>query len=142
MLIKECTQEIITSCKDIIPIMSAVYSARPPEELHKEYVYAIGLDSKNRLLYIDLVAIGTVNYAVPPLREFMRMALLKDAITIIAVHNHPSGDIRPGADDRLFTKRLREVGDNLQIPLLDHVIIGTNPNIPEVFYSFREGECW
>jgi len=106
-------------------------------DLSKEIVKVILLDSQNRLIEVFDAAQGTVNFAVPILREIFQKALQHHAAALIAVHNHPSGDVRPSSDDRMFTKRLREAGDVMQIKVLDHVIIGY-----ECFYSFREAEGW
>ena len=106
-------------------------------DLGKEVVKILLLDSQNRLIESFDAAQGTVNFAVPILREIFQKALQHQTVALIAVHNHPSGDVRPSSDDRLFTKRLREAGDVMQIKVLDHVIIGY-----ECFYSFREAEGW
>ncbi len=106
-------------------------------DLNKEVVKILLLDSQNRLIEIFDAAQGTVNFAVPILREIFQRAIQHHACALIAAHNHPSGDTRPSSDDRMFTKRLREAGEIMQIKVLDHIIIGE-----ECFYSFREAEGW
>jgi len=137
----ENTKQQINKSRDVADIMAIIYRDRLPEDQGREFVYTVGLDSKNRIIYINLDAMGTVNFAVPIVREIMRMAILRDVTALIAVHNHPSGDVRPSSDDRMFTKRLREAGDILQIKILDHVIIPTGEENGEI-YSFRESENW
>jgi len=141
MIIMENTKQQINKSRDVADIMAIIYRDRLPEDQGREFVYTVGLDSKNRIIYINLDAMGTVNFAVPIVREIMRMAILRDVTALIAVHNHPSGDVRPSSDDRMFTKRLREAGDILQIKILDHVIIPTGEENGEI-YSFRESENW
>ena len=66
-------------------------------------------------------------------REIFLEALHYQAVSIVLVHNHPSGDPSPSSDDRLLTRRVQNAGDMLGIPLLDHVILGDHSYI-----SFKE----
>ena len=66
-------------------------------------------------------------------REVFKEAYLLNAVSIICIHNHPTGDVSPSRDDINLTKRLIEVGDLLGIKVLDHLIIGSN-----TYYSFLE----
>ena len=69
---------------------------------------------------------GTVNMSVVSPRELFIEALRKEAVYIILLHNHPSGDPTPSRDDILLTERIREAGSLIGIELLDHIIIGDN----------------
>jgi len=62
----------------------------------------------------------------------------KGAYAIAVVHNHPSGDPQPSEADRRLTRRLSEAGTLLQIPLIDHVIIGAKRGELAPYFSFRE----
>jgi DNA repair protein RadC len=90
----------------------------------KEHFVALHLDSKNRLVCIDLVASGSMSACIVHPREVFKSALLSSAAALILVHNHPSGDPSPSREDTEITKRLREAGDLLGVRVLDHIIIG------------------
>jgi len=114
---------VIKSSVDIVSIIRSLLDARQPTEMHKEYFYAVGLDMRNRVQYVDLVAIGTVNMVKPDIREIVRMALIKNISNIIVSHNHPSGHSSPSHQDCHFTRLLKEACALLDISLLDHIII-------------------
>lgn len=94
------------------------------ENEKQEHFCAAYLDSKNNVIHRSTIHIGTVNMSVVGPREVFREAVRENAASIIVVHNHPSGDPTPSPEDFAVTKKLKEVGDLLDIPLLDHVIIG------------------
>lgn len=92
----------------------------------KEHFCAAFLDSKNRVISTRTIHIGTVNSSMVGPREVFREAIRENAASLIAVHNHPSGDTEPSPEDITVTKRLAEVGKLLDILLLDHIIIGSD----------------
>jgi DNA repair protein RadC len=100
----------------------------------KEHFWAIGLNTKNVVLYVELVSLGTINSNLVHPREVFRMAIFKAAAQIIVGHNHPSGALEVSTEDKRVTERLRSAGDILGINLLDHIVIA-NGN-PEHF-SFQ-----
>ena len=81
-------------------------------------------DSKNHLIGERLISKGTVNSSIAEPRDIYSEALRMGAVSIILIHNHPSGDITPSSADLTVTKRIRESGDLLGIRLLDHIIVG------------------
>ena len=83
-------------------------------------------DTKGRIIEIVTVSIGILDASVVHPREVFRTAIEKSAASIIAVHNHPSGDPKPSQQDRYITQRLVEAGRIIGIEVLDHLIIG-NP---------------
>lgn len=91
------------------------------------------LNSNNKIIDISDVAEGTVNHAIPIVREIIHAALQKFAAAIICVHNHPSANISPSAEDRKFTQDLLAAGKVMGIKVLDHIIIGDGN-----YYSFAE----
>jgi DNA repair protein RadC len=121
-------KQTISSAKDIVNILMPQM-----RDLKTEVFKVVYLDSKNRILDISNAASGTVNQAVPIIREIIHSALQKFAVSIICVHNHPSGEPTPSQEDKLFTQELHQAGKVMQIKILDHVIIGDNK-----FYSFTE----
>lgn len=90
----------------------------------KEHFIAIHLDGKNRIVCFDRVSVGSLNQSIVHPREVFKGAILSSAAALILVHNHPTGDPTPSAEDRAITKRLAEVGDLVGIRVLDHVIVG------------------
>ena len=90
----------------------------------KEHFLCLHLDGKNRIICLDRVAIGSLNQCLVNIREVMKSALLSSAGAILLIHNHPSGDPSPSNEDIVITKRLKEAGELLCIPVLDHIIIG------------------
>ena len=90
----------------------------------KEHFLALHLDGKNRIVCLDRVSVGSLNQSVVHVREVMKSALLSSAAAIILIHNHPSGDPSPSTEDMTITRRLKEAGELLGIPVLDHIIIG------------------
>lgn len=114
----------------IVEIMINVFNI---DKLAEEHVYLICLNSKNIPQGFFLISQGTVNKALVSNRNIYNRAMLIGAVNIILVHNHPSGNCEPSSEDRLITKKIIEAGHLLEIPLVDHIIIGNN-----CFYSFRE----
>ena len=90
----------------------------------KEHFLCLHLDGKNRILCIDRVSIGSLNQSVVHPREVFKSACLVSAAALILVHNHPSGDPTPSGEDISITKRLKEAGEIIGIPVLDHIVIG------------------
>ena len=105
------------------------------EDLDKEHLYILHLNTKNTLQSINLLSVGTINSGLVCPREVFKSALLANATSIIIAHNHPSGDPTPSKEDILTTKRLLEAGRLLGINVLDHVIVGNGD-----YYSIREEE--
>ena len=101
--------------------------------LDHEEVRVLYLDTKAKLLKDCLLAKGSGNAASVSGREVFRAALMTAASCMILVHNHPSGDPLPSKEDFDFTESLKQAGNYIGIPLVDHVIIGDNR-----YYSFKE----
>lgn len=98
-----------------------------------ECVYLICLDAKGQLIREKKLSDGSVNMALISPREVFLEALKDKAVNIILVHNHPSGDPTPSRADRELTDNVANVGMQMDIPLLDHIIIGDNR-----YTSFKE----
>ncbi|MCD7981572.1 MAG: DNA repair protein RadC [Clostridiales bacterium] len=112
--------------------IAAFYMERLRHE-GKEILMLALFDRKNMLLGDEVVSIGTSNASLISPGEIYRTALQKKAEFIILLHNHPSGSPEPSREDISVTSRIRECGDLLEIPLMDHIIIGDN-----CYFSFRE----
>lgn len=90
----------------------------------KEHFISIHLDTKNRIICVDLISVGSLTSSIVHPREVFKSVLLSSAASIALVHNHPSGTPEPSRDDINITKRLKEAGDFLGIQVLDHIIVG------------------
>ncbi|KUK11248.1 MAG: DNA repair protein RadC [Clostridia bacterium 41_269] len=105
--------------------------------LDREHFKVVYLNSKNRVLGVDLISIGTLNASLVHPRELFKKAVVRSAAGIILVHNHPSGDPHPSEEDKLVTKRMVEAGEIIGIEVLDHIIIGDG-----IYVSLREMGCF
>ncbi len=108
------------------PAVIAEYYMEKLRHLETEHVYLLLTDTRNRLLKEVLIAKGTVNESAVSTREIFIEALRYHAVHIIVIHNHPSGDPTPSTQDIAMTDILSEASHLMNIPLLDHIIIGDN----------------
>ncbi len=89
----------------------------------KEYFLALLLDTRNQLIKVSEISIGSLDTSIVHPREVFKEALSASAASVIFVHNHPSGDPTASEDDIKLTKRLTEAGEVMGIDVLDHIII-------------------
>ncbi len=111
------------------PQSIADYYMQDMRHLNREQILLLMFDSKSRLLKDMVISSGTVNASIMPSREVFVQALKYEAVNIILLHNHPSGDPSPSAEDLRVTKRMKEAGNLVGITLMDHIIIGDNKYI-------------
>jgi len=109
----------IKSAKDVVEILMPQM-----RDLKTEVFKVVHLDSNNRIIDTVDAETGTVNHAMPIVREIIHSALQKFAVSIVCAHNHPSGVITPSTQDKKFTKELNDAGKLMGIKVLDHIIIG------------------
>lgn len=101
----------------------------------QEIIGYLLLDLKNNVVRFSAPYRGTSNFAPVEPREIFGSAMVSKASKIILFHNHPSGDPLPSREDIEFTEKMKEIGEKLQIPVIDHIIIGSDG-----WYSFaKEG---
>ena len=93
-------------------------------EKPEEHFCIICLNTKNKIVGVHTISIGSLNASIVHPREVFKAAMLNNASAIICLHNHPSGDPEPSREDIETTKRLVEAGEIMGIRVLDHVIIG------------------
>lgn len=117
------------------PSSIAQYYMEDMRHSRQESMKLILLDTKSRLISDTDISKGTINSAVISPRELFVEALKKNAVSIVLLHNHPSGDPKPSKADVLITRRVHEAGMLIGIELLDHIIIGDN-----CYFSMREKE--
>lgn len=118
----------LTTPEEFIDFMS-----KQMKTLDREHLAVLNLDIKNRPLNVSTASIGTLSEALVSGREIFKTAILSNAASIILYHNHPSGDVIPSKADITMTRNMIKCGKLLNIPVLDHVIIG-----PSGYYSFRK----
>jgi DNA repair protein RadC len=102
-------------------------------DLDQEVFSVILLDTKHRVISIEELFHGTINTASVFPREVVKRALAQGAAAIIAVHNHPSGNPEPSAEDRRVTEDLKNACQLMEIVLLDHIVVGSNG-----YFSFAD----
>lgn len=116
------------------PTGSKKFTIRSPEDVvravrnklrdkKKEHFIVISLDTRNHLIDIRTISIGSLDSSIVHPREVFKEAISSSAASVIFVHNHPSGDPSPSEDDINLTRRLREVGEITGIEVLDHIIV-------------------
>lgn len=117
------------------PFTIAEYYMEQLRHAKQEILMCAFFDTKNNFLGDAVISKGAVNYAYVSPREIFRYAFDYDAVLLILLHNHPSGDPTPSEDDLRITKRVEKGAQILQLELVDHIIIGDNK-----YYSFKENE--
>ena len=122
-LVRECSQQAstrtISGPVDVYQLMRERL-----EDADREIFAVLMLDTRNRIIGIHPVSIGSLSASVVCPRETFKAAILANAAAILCVHNHPSGDPEASPEDLAVTTRLKESGELLGIPVLDHVIVG------------------
>ena len=109
----------IRTPEDVFAIMSPEY-----ENAVVETAQMLALDTKNKVIGIFSLSIGSLNASIIHPRDVFQRAILSNAASVILVHNHPSGDPTPSPEDMELTRKLVEAGKMLDITVLDHVIVG------------------
>lgn len=94
------------------------------DKMAEEYLYMICMNVKLDMTSLFEISHGSVNSSVVGVREVFQKALLANAVNIIMIHNHPSGDCTPSREDINVTKRLVDAGELLGVSVLDHIIVG------------------
>lgn len=120
----------ITSSKDAADYLRTIW-----EDIeYCERFYMLLLSRANRIIGSCLISIGSVSGTVADPKKIMQTALKGNASAIIIAHNHPSGNCKPSNNDTQLTNRLKEAGRFLDLPVLDHVILGTEDD----YYSYAD----
>ena len=115
---------VLEQCKDMANIA-------------QESFQILTLNAKNKLIERHLISLGVINASIVHPREVLRACIEDSAVAYVAVHNHPSGDVTPSAEDVKITRQLIEASKIMDIPMQDHVIIGRKDKNP-TFLSMRE----
>ena len=112
--------------------IASYYMERMRHEAQEILVLAM-FDSKSMLIGEKVISVGTSTAALISPREIYRTALQEQAVYIVILHNHPSGNPEPSREDVQVTRKIKQSGEILDILLMDHIIIGDNR-----YFSFRE----
>lgn len=123
-------ERAITSPEAVHSVVEAVLGLSKKTQ---EHFVVLSLNTKNVVIGVHTLHIGTVNASIVHPRDVFQRAILNNATSIIICHNHPSGDLTPSQEDIDVTKRIQASGDLLGIEMLDHIIIGDG------FLSLKEG---
>ena len=103
------------------------------DPLEVEEFHLIGLNTKNAVVFEEMISKGSLNSSIVTPREVFNLLVRRRCAAAIVSHNHPSGDSTPSKEDIALTKAVVESGNILAIPVLDHVIVGHDD-----YYSFKE----
>ena len=121
-LTKEQKIRILNS-EDVYKVMQQILLRENKIRRNQEHFWVVGLDTRNKILFIELISLGATNSMQVDPKEVFRMAIYKMAVSMILIHNHPSGELDPSEADKDMTARLIKSGDLLGIQVLDHLII-------------------
>ncbi len=119
------------------PVAVAQYYMEDMRHLEQENAILVMLNSKGKLIRDEVLSKGTVRASLISPREIFIEAVKHQAVSIILLHNHPSGNPDPSEEDIRMTERVRRAGAMLGIELLDHIIIGDCQAV-----SMREQGAW
>jgi len=103
------------------------------DTLAQEHLYCFCLNSKNKVITVELISKGSLTGSICHPREIFKAAIISNSASIVLAHNHPSGNIDPSVDDIGVTKRIHEVSKLIGINFLDHIIIGKGE-----WFSFKK----
>ena len=134
-LAKRMTVEHVSRKIDVIhgPEDAASFIAPRLQNERREHFVALMLNMKNHILAYEEISIGSLNASVVHPREVFAAAIHHGAASLIIAHNHPSGDPSPSREDIAVTQRLVKAGRIMDVPVIDHIIIGDNK-----FLSLKE----
>lgn len=110
---------VVSTPQDVLSLCSTQLRG-----LDREHFWALALNTKNQLLRVVEISIGSLNASIVHPRELFKEAVRLSAASVVVVHNHPSGDPTPSGADLQLTRRLSRAGEVLGIELLDHVVLG------------------
>ena len=117
------------------PSSIADYYMEELRHRREEAFMAAFFDSKCKFLGDSVIATGSISYAYVSPMELFRKALLRNAVMIVILHNHPSGDPTPSTEDKKLTEQIRAGASVLGLTLADHIVIGD-----QQYFSFRENK--
>ena len=118
--------------KDLYPVLREVLLQANRTDQNKEHLWCCGLGANHLLLYLELVSLGTMFQSIVEPMDIFSWALQKQVPMIVLVHNHPSDELEPSEADKNLTDRMIQVGNIVNVKVVDHLIITTKD-----YYSFE-----
>ncbi|MEA3505431.1 MAG: DNA repair protein RadC [Bacteroidota bacterium] len=118
----------VTSSKDVYEYVQTLFSESP----YESFVIVL-LNRANKILRAIQISEGGMTGTVADPKKIFKKALETNAAAIILCHNHPSGNLTPSESDNILTKKLKNAGELLDLPVLDHLIVGDNS-----YYSYSD----
>jgi len=109
---------IVKAPEDVVGLVKGRLSGKK-----KEYFLALLLDTRNRLIKVSEISVGSLDASIVHPREVFKEAISASAASVIFTHNHPSGDPEASEDDIKLTKQLAQAGEIVGIDVLDHIIV-------------------
>jgi DNA repair protein RadC len=125
----------IANSKDVFLIMRQILRRENKLAKEQEHFWVIGLNKANRILYIELMGLGGKTFVPVSIKQVLKVAIYKDAESIIAVHNHPEGKLNPSDADKDITEYLKHGSHFVEIKLKDHIIINDKG-----YFSFKDNK--
>lgn len=125
-------QELVSELREPVPLAGPFQNSRQVFDAYRDFFQGrnhemfllLLLNGKNRVMRDEIISEGSLTASLVHPREVFMPAVRHSAAAVICLHNHPSGDPEPSAEDRQITQRLTECGDLLGVRILDHIIIG------------------
>jgi DNA repair protein RadC len=121
--IKNADRPKVSSSGDAFNIMQSYVLDAGHQISHREYFYVMLLNRSNRVLGISTISMGGMSGTVADPKIIFQLALKAVASSVILVHNHPSGNTQPSETDLRLTRKLKNAGQFLDLPVLDHLIL-------------------
>lgn len=118
---------------DLYGIMQKILLRADRIDQNREHFWIVGLAQNNRILFIELIGLGSVNATIAEPMDVFSFALQKRAVKVVLVHNHPSGDLKPSEADKDTTDNLIQAGRIVRTEVYDHLIITERS-----YYSFND----
>lgn len=118
---------------DLYGIMQKILLRAERIDRDREHFWVVGLANNNRILFIELIGLGSVNAILAEPMDVFSFALQKRAVKVVLVHNHPSGELQPSETDKDTTDNLIQAGRIVRTEVYDHLIITERS-----YLSFRE----
>lgn len=127
---KEKDRPIIKSSLDIFNVLFPCY---PQIDMYESF-WVMLLSRGNRIKAVSNISIGSCSGTVADPKKIFQMALLANASALVLIHNHPSGNLRPSSKDIEVTRKCVTIGQYLDLPVLDHLIISPE----QKYFSFAD----
>ncbi len=126
LAVRMARERVSSALKFDQPSTVADYYMERMRHEEKEIILLLLLDNKLKLIEEYMISLGTVRASILSAREVFVEAFKCRASNLMLLHNHPSGDPKPSSQDIVVTRKIKEAGELMDIPLVDHIILGDN----------------